>query len=428
MALEITKHTLNTYVGWCFVFYISCCCITDIAIFQLPQIQISELIFVGAFPFCFIYFDKIRLTNIDVALLAYVIVFMINAIYHQEKSIYLEAFGCIYLVVMSVLLSRFLAYQGNFSTYLPIAIKGLFVVSVLTGIVGLLLHYLNVDHSLGYIYKDFPYLGDVWRLNGYTWNNLLLSCIAFSSFYIIGFNSNVVKVLVFVFIALCISIFTLSKEILIFGGLLSFGLLSRKYVMPKKTFFGIIIFLAIIMIWFTFFVSKPTSQSFEEAKINNSSQIDPNRLFSIAEYDFYGTTYFYMAKASIFMISNTPLVGIGSGKFSTELQDLQSKETYPPNLSVYDTHDFYWGQIAELGILYGIFLILFLLQFIRVLVNSLNLDKSQYIFIALSFSYFIISYLVGGSKHYRHFWVFIGILNYFYLTQTNGLTISDSKK
>jgi len=410
------QNNLNVIVGWLFIGYISLCSVTTLPIFSIPQIQISEIFFILLLPLSFIYFKNRKCTSIDKLLFIYVSLFLINAIYHWNLTSTFETFGSIYLVLMSIILSRFLAYENNFNSYIKKSMLGLFGVTTITGVLGLLLHFLNIDHSFGSIYNDFPYLGDVWRLHGLSWSNLLLSCIALSSFYLILIDKKYTITFFIVLVSIIVTVFTLSKEIIIYSILMILGIYLKKHFISKKIILGLVSILSIFMVWFTFFVFAPKGQSLEISKIGNPTQIVPIAVFNIGNYEFYGTTYFYMAKASLIFISQNPIWGIGSGQFSSQLQKAKSSGDYPSDLSVYDTHDFYWGQIAELGFLYVVFLGLLLVELYHLLNNRLQLEMKNFLFISLTFSYFLIAYLVGGSKHYRHFWIFIGIVNYFYLS------------
>lgn len=406
----------NSILGILIIAYAASCCITTLPFGGMLPIQISEIIFLFMLPFAPGYFRNVTVTRIDKILFLYLGIFLLNAAVHVEAVTRMEVAGTIYLVVMSLLLSRFFAEPGNYDKYLPKAMYGLYYTCIITGLGGYILHSLGISDYFGHIYGNYPYFGDIWRLDGLTWCNLLLSCIAFSTFFILSFEKKRERKILFAIAGLITGAFTVSKEMVIYAALL--GIAASNFLSEKKYHLLIkasCLVLAVFMVCATFFAVKVKEEPLQSSHLTNETQIGEDVLFASGNFAFHGTTYFYMAKSAVTLLKDNILFGVGSGQFRDKLSELQEKGEYPPKLNVYDTHDFYLGQLSELGIFYMVFLVFFLRESFMILENKRNFDRELYIALVLTLSYFLISFLVGGSKHYRHFWVFLGLLNSCYI-------------
>lgn len=412
----------NNMLGWLIIAYISSCCITTLSLFGIYQIQIPEVIFLLLIPLGIRYIkDTRQVTKLDTILFIYLIIFLVNAIFHPNAKTLTEVLGTFYVVIMSHIFSRFLSFKNNFEIYLPKAIYGLFFTSVISGLAGYLLHITGITNYFGHFYGNYPYFGDVWRLDGLTWCNLLVSCIMLSLLFLHIFEKDHKKLVYYTITGILVCALTLSKEIVILITILVMLYVSKSYFVHYKKFFAFgSCSVALFVGFMTFFAVRDKNLTFNESSISNNSQIGEEILFSGEGYAFHGTTYFYLAKSAAELFTENKVKGIGSGQFYDKILERQKIGKYPASLTPYDTHGFYLGQLSELGIFYLLFLGLFLFESIQFLQNKLQLDKVHLLVLSSILIYFLISYMVGGSKHYRHFWVFLGILNSYYLNNTIG--------
>lgn len=390
-----------------------------IKINNITFIQPQEIVFLISLPFIYLYLrNTISFTRLDKLILFYLSIFLCNLILNPSIETLIEVFGTFYLITLYFIVSRILVKSNNINLLIENSILGLLITSILTGLISYTFHALGITDRFMYRYYGFPYFGDVWRLNGFTWSNLLLSCISFCLFFLPKMKLNVIYKMGLTLIGFTIGLLTYSKEIIVLLSLFIFQLYSiynNKFSRILLISYSAII--SVPVIFFTFFVVKPTNMNRNDLNINNERQISKDAILKIGNLECYPTTYFFLFKSSIEMIKENPLSGIGSGKFYAALNNLKYK--YPEKFTSYDTHDFYWGQTAELGLLYILFLFFLFREILKIILNKNNLIPEKYhLTISLIFMYFLICYLVGGSKHYRHFWIFLGIVNAFILRRS----------
>jgi hypothetical protein len=264
-------------------------------------------------------------------------------------------------------------------------------------------------------------LGDTVRLKGFTWCNLLLSAISLGLFFVHLFSYKKLVLYLIISGGIIVSLLTFSKEfvpfILLFM-LMHFGL-KTKYNLLYNCLPYFTILIASLMVVLTFFVIKPNYNKTNYNTFSASSNtgvVNWNAGITVSNFTLYPTTYFYLFKNSLTFFKNHPYFGIGSGRFKLELDHLKENNAYPKSFQTDDTHDLYWGQVAELGVLYLFFLGGFFFLFIRIWKNNDLIIPVQYHTpIVYTFVFFFICFLIGGSKTYRHFWIFLAIVNSFYL-------------
>ena len=406
------KLNINDVRGWLFVIYVSLSSITTLPLWSMYQIQMQELVFILLFPLCLGYFQTRKFTRLDVCFALYLLVFAANVLIHRNKDTGLESVGTFYLVSMAFLWSRFLAEGKNMDIFMPRALKGMLWVAIGTGVAGFLLHLSGVYSGFGHIYVNYPYFGDIWRLDGLTWCNLLLSCLALASFFYTSFEKDNKTKLFVLALAVLIAALTVSKEIIVYIVLLAaciYWLHTEQ--LHKSHLFMLTGVLSVTMIVSTFFVFRPETRDIKVSAVSNESQVEYRPLTTVGGIAIHGTTYYYMAQSAIHMFHENPFGGIGSGRFMEKLNQYKENQLYPAKLEVYDTHDFYWGQLAETGMAYLIFLFFFLYEVYQLIKNRPGFANDVHVVLSVSMVFFLVTFLVGGSKHYRHFWVFLGIVN-----------------
>lgn len=384
-------------------------------------IQPSELVFLICSPIYFLLLRKERtFTKMDGLFLFYVLIFVVNLMLNPSAVTLFELLGVGYFYTLFLLISRVLAYSAEPDIFLTKAIVGLLGVSIFSGLLAYFLHILGLSDSFVYFYEGYPYFGDVWRVSGFSWSPILLSNICFCLFLLpqLGISGKW-KVMLFIlgFIVGCL---TLAKEIVIFIALFAFLWYFRNAKGDRTKFLPLYsVPIAIAMVGLTFFVVKPAGLSKKEANLMNRGQIVQEPVFTTEKFELYPTTYYYLFQAAIALTRAEPITGVGSGRFKMELRELRKEGKYPGYFRVYDTHDFYWGQTAELGVIYLIFLVFFLKMAWEVIRNKDQFIPTQYhLSLSVIFIFFIITMMVGGTKHYRQFWIFLAIVNGFMLRNT----------
>jgi len=384
-------------------------------------IQPQEIVFLIFLPVNLSLLLNIKVfTFLDKLFSFYLLIFFINILANPSLTSLIETVGVTYLFTTYLIISRVFARGTDFDALLKNSIIGLLITSISIGTFSVLLHVFGFSDRFVSFYPKFPYLGDVWRINGFTWSNLLLSNIGFGLFFLVQIRIARIWKIILVSVGFCVGAFTLSKELVILFMLFTFLLYSfSKDRAPILFLLGYSGILATFAIVFTFFVLKPVDVTITDFNLENDTQIGSESILTINKIEFYPTTYFFLFKSSIEMIKQNPLFGLGSGRFKEELINL--KGIYPESLKKYDTHDFYWGQVAELGLLYVVFLVFFIRALGKIFFNENDIIPKRYhMIVSVTFLFFLICFLVGGSKHYRHLWIFFGIVNSFLIRDRNS--------
>ncbi len=391
-------------------------------LWKLPHLdskfQLSEILFLLLFPLSIPLLKKIKFTPIDYLFLGYASLFIINVFLHPELNVLLEVSGTLYLVSMYFLLSRFLAQVPQIDAYLKKAFLGLLVFACISAIIGYLLYVFDLSTRYVIDYKDYPYLGDIVRWRGFSASpNMLSSIICICIFFIQSSAMKPLQKWLITLLVLCIAAMTFSKELAAFFALLLFMLVIPKLFrrLPLRLtlpYFGIV---TIVMVALTFFVYVP-KQLETNLNYDNKQVIAHEAIFSTEHLDVIPTSYYYLFQAAKTFITRHPIAGIGVGNFQFDLKNLKKEGGYPSNIPIYETHDFYWGQIAEIGFTYFIFLFFLGWGYIHLIKNEAGIFNERYhLFFVITIIFILIESAIINTQHYRHYWIFFAIVNNFYL-------------
>lgn len=391
-------------------------------LWKLPYLdskfQLSEILFLFLFPLSIPLLKKIKYTPIDFLFLGYASLFIINVFFHPELNVLLEVSGTLYLVGMYFLLSRFLAQVPQIDTYLTKAFLGLLAFACISATIGYLLYVFGVSTRYVIDYKNYPYFGDVVRWRGFSASpNMLSSIICVSIFFIQSSTIKPLQKWLLTLLALGIAALTFSKELAAFFALLLFMLVIPKLfkTLPLKITIPYFSLLALVMVALTFFIYVPKQL---EANLNydNKEVIAHEPILSTAQLDVIPTSYYYLFQSAKTFAAQHPIAGIGVGNFQFELKKLKEQGGYPSNIPIYETHDFYWGQIAEIGFTYFIFLFFLAWGYLHLIKNKAGVFNERYhLFFVISIIFILIESAIINTQHYRHYWIFFAIINNFYL-------------
>ncbi len=425
MKIEIkAKEILGNTVSYLLIVYFSTITITKLFHFGGSTfLQIPEICFLLILPLCKFSIGPIRFTLIEKAVIFFILALILNLIFLFKQRNLLEIVGCLYLVAFFFIVSRLLADPEIRKKVIHWGTIGNVLVCSVVAIAAIVLHFYFDNHSLLRFYKDYPYFGDSWRLIGLSSNNLIITSLGMSVLIIpsLSMHRNVKAILIFISLLVCF--LTLNKEfgilILILSILLYFNKIE-KYISLKAYKFLYLI-LAVVFTFLTFFVARPSSIPYEKSKIFNPEQTTVQSLFSVADFDFHGTTYYYLFKNSVVAFLQNPLIGIGFNQLSYFIEEINAKSMYPSEMKVYGSHDLYWGPTAELGFLYLLFLVISIIGISKYLktrrIEEANLHNS----LGAVALFFGISFLISGSIQYRHLWIILALINSYYINSNMKL-------
>lgn len=369
-------------------------------------------------PFLRLHHLKGKWTTIDRAVLCFAIALLLNLATHFSVANCIEILGCFYLIFFYVFASRLLANGLDRGFVLKWGMLGNIGVCFLIGIIGCLLHLFINDHGYFRFYENYPYFGDTWRLIGLSSNNIIMTCLGMSILFIPFLKLRSIVEFPLIIFSIFICLLTYNKEIVVLIPLIVlvyFYNSKKKYIHDKLV--GIFyIGLSLISIFFTFFAFHKSNFNYEQTPIYNPEQVNTVVEFSFLNFDFHGTTYFYLFKNSISAFFENPIFGIGFNGLKSYITSHRDEGSYPIDLKLYGSHDMYWGPAAELGLFYILFLFLLGFAFKQLLSIKANIDTITYNSLIAVFLFFGISYFISGSVQYRHLWVFLAIVNSYLLS------------
>ncbi len=407
---------------------IGCCSLTILLDLQLREFQLTELFFLLLFPaFLWILYKDHKngsFTTLDLLVVYYLCLNTLNFAFHYPATQLSEYIGVVYLGMMYFLVSNLIGRGYITMTQITKSMRYLLAITVGSGMIGFFLYQTGVTSKFVVLYDDYPYLGNVVRWCGFSWCTIYVGCIILPCFYLISQLTSQRKIFLVTLVSLLFCSFSLSKEIILFVILLFFYNLGiRRISMPSfKIILPLIFVVSVFMVTTTFFVIKPTSQKIN-IKIENVNQVGDKQILKTDLFEVYPTTYYYMFRNAFDMLAEHPFFGIGNGQFMEQLEIRKHSGRYPQKLTTNDTHDLYWGPAAELGLGYFIF-ILPLISILYFYAANISVSYEMKLALLLIVTYYIISYLIGGSRNFRHFWIFLGIINGLWVYKQNCLNLT----
>lgn len=381
------------------------------------KFQPAELMFLLMLPLGFTLFRKFYWTKLDLILLTYLGLCGLNFIIHGSQSVLLETIGTVYLFGVYLFISRFIFQLSQPQDFINKAMLGNLILAGLIAIMGFIIYSLGIPTKYALPFPDYPYFGDVVRWKGAAASpNMLLSITFFGlCFTLVSQFSLKIKISALLF-ALVVLLGTLSKELLAAFSLLS--VLIFCLIFHKKIKFKILIPYSIVigstMVALTFFVYKTNLQ--DDVSLNNSRILSESPIYKNTYLEIIPTCYFYFFRNATRLITEQPLTGIGSGSFRKEMKLAQATGHYPKAITTYENHDLYWGRVAELGIGYlflGVLVLYGLWCFTRL--DPVLFPTHFYTAFCIIIAFMLIESLTLGTKHFRHYWIFLGFINGFLL-------------
>ncbi len=373
------------------------------------KVQLFELVFLGFIVY--IGIKNIRLLEfdkwlkIDRALLFLLLLSVVNVLVHPESQVLLENMGTIYLIAVYYIISRVLRHSRDIQNVLRLGFGSLAVAMIVVCSFLILLYFImDIKHGI-YVYKNYPYLGNVIRLQGLSSSpGLLVSCIAFCMFMFqtapIKKRNWLLPVLLFI-----LAFLTLSKEFFWSCFLLLMYGFVQKFDLEKQWWPYVTIGLVSIgILFFVFFLPCQNRDCLKK------SHVLGNPIKVTEKISIRPTSYFYLQKSALAQIVTHPIFGVGFGNYQKNNQAYKMAGFVPNNIPAYEPHDNFLSRVAEYGIGYLIFILLFfdglgeLYQRIKLRIDAKFAGILLFLII-----YIIIEGLYLGSMHFRHYWVTLGM-------------------
>lgn len=386
----------------------------------MNKIQLFEPIFLVAFIILVAYSFKkqasedtfnrwiVFLNPIDKALLVFMGLTLLNLTTHPSRSVFMECIGNAYVLTIYFFFSR-TTYLIHPLSNLPKAWRLMGVFTFLACVFSLIWYHQTGSERYVTVYPDSAYFGTIVRPKGFSSSSNAAASVLVFSFFLGKMDLNGAKRLLFCVFILLAGALTQSKEIIFLVGLLLlFGLLYTLKSRVSPVLFKVIgitgYFLwTIVCVVMTLWI------------ISFSDLGAESKHFFIGNLPiFYQPTgYFYLFDVAIRTIQEAPILGIGLGNFFDKVQYYKDLGVYPTSLATFEAHDLYWGMLAQLGIGYIVFLVIFihaLQKTIRQLWQK-GLSNEAITFGCCLLFVGIDAFSDVGAIHFRHYWILLGIVS-----------------
>jgi hypothetical protein len=400
----------------------------SVKILDLPltknKLQPGDLIFLVISATTLFHLKKIRfwqLNRIDYAVLFWLIAHLITCLFHPTSASIFELIGTLYLSCLYFIIN--LLWQNNsvkdieqfFCKYINISVA-------LISTIGLIIYVLALagfPTSFVLFLHDYPYFGDLYRLQVWTRQPIMLSSIlsVFILFLIPFKNNNYLNKWILV-IALVALILTFSKSTAIFVACFSSFILFSKFktYLLKST---IIIASAFCIYLFATHYVIINKSEFKQGHF--FFFLDKTPSADLGESYLLKTGYLMLKERSAYAFINNPIVGIGSGNL-TKYKEYYPNENYKIiSTDYYDPHSSITGILSEMGIIgFAAFVFLYFSLFKTILSykisnNSVtNLEFKLKAALLLILIYMLSEAFCADVMNFRHYWIIFAFISVFY--------------
>lgn len=440
------KQQQNSFLQyWSLLIAIYLLSISFQTIFSFPfignKLQLPEIIFLFTCIFLLlnlkkIPFDLFTFNLLDRALMAYLGVTLITAFFANNIHPFLEFFGLLYLLINYFLIRLFfISIPQRMPSFISKNLIGMGLIAAFFGLVGLGLTYFGGENPLGYVYKNYPYLGDVIRVNGFTSTpNMLASILNVSIIFLLIniFEKRNLRLFSILSILLTAYFFTFAKIIiLLFIGVIFLIIQKQQFNLSAFTKFSLrfiaLSFFILYLVGTHFIFVKKTDLALEEIKKSafNTGVV----VGKTASYEIIPTSYLTLKQSTYYLGKEHFFTGVGVGNHGIYFKRLKEEGLFPKHIPNYDPHSTYFGSFAETGI-FGLLAILYL-TFVLFKISRFLLKTSKYNRLVLAVSsclvIFIMEAISVDAMNFRHLWLLFAILSAVYnLEQNDQLELSRS--
>ena len=389
-------------------------------LFYFPVIQYKLQIFEVIFLITFIIYFKSVIKVIKnpfplkMPLAIFLLLIAINLIAFFDRNTILGNISNLYTILIPIV---FFTLGRNVRNFQQAIERGLLLASVLmpiTCLMSYLIYYFGLSEAFVFRYIDYPYLGDIVRLKGFaTTPNEVVFISSICIFYLLFKEKRIKQFYKILLITMLLNslFFTFSKEILIIPFAILIGAILTRIKFPFLSW--MITIISIVSITSITFLYFSTAEKIIEKDYVDKTEV----VFEIGKIKAYPTAYFSLWRSGVRMIQEHPLLGVGYGNFSKEVDEYKLRGVYPENLPSLRPHDNYIGLIAQYGFGFTFFLTFLILSLRRILRN--NILEEDKMFIATSLIFILIFGFTQLSYHSRWMWVFFGIVM-LYATNKKG--------
>lgn len=391
------------------------------ALFTNSTVQLPDIIFAVLFIVALISRTltiPAKLSKTDILLLLWAASSIgVNLFVHLPSSLLQIGIQIYLFCVFFIFRKFFILWKEQFLTLVCNAFILMGLCASLCGMLGFLLYHNGIESNLVDIYYHYPYKGDTLRALGFTSSptmlmELISTAILFLSERALIANKIKPKEIAAFIILIIGALLTYSKEMVLLLPAFCFLFMLRQKLSKSIKIVLIIVMIICInsYLFFTHFIILPVAQNeqlpvLQQTEYSTGKIVYENNHILILE-----SSYFALKKVSIKIAEKHPLMGVGSGNYGQELNEMKLRAEFPKHIPLYDPHSTYFGMAAENGIPVLILLLLALAVLLTRLFKNKELF-SHYRILALyaGLPLLLLTAISADILNYRHFWVLLGI-------------------
>lgn len=347
-----------------------------------------------SFPFSF------NNSILSYAVLVFFLATLISLVVNSSWNVLLESLGNFYFTILFYCLSH-LFFKFDLYKYLAPAAKYLMISITIIAVYAYLRLLILGDSSLFMVYNNYPYFGNVYRLEGFFNSpNMAVSVISFASLYLL-WPDNKPKPVYAIILGGLISFGALSKEFLNYLAIIITSTLRKK--IGKRLVCLFLLASALVSTFLTLFVFC------KEGNCNEDNQVLGSPITIYENISIRPTSYFYLREVGWNTFLKYPVTGIGLGNFQELTKEIVKKGKNKCRSFDYEACDAYIGIASQIGVLHFIFIFLVGLQ---VFYGFKYATSFPLLLIPLLFTlYMAMESQLIGTLHFRHYWINLAILN-----------------
>lgn len=414
---------------WLVIYVVSC---GFQSIFNWPflsdKIQLPEFVFLaGLFCFPAMYHPKTlpHISPFGSWCIAWCLIHFVLWLAHPSISGMLETLGVIYLILLALFCHQIISrYAPTFSKL--IWHQSLFILGWTMSAVAVVTYLLAMTiwpNPTAQIFFDYPYFGDVLRLQGFTSTPAMyVSIITLPIGSCLmqhreskGQSIHLISAAFFSLVALL----TFSKSMLFILWLwIAWFYFDARHRRFMVIFSGIVLLgLHVILTHFLWVENT----RFTQDQFRNSPYTSNTLIWQGPSWSVIGSGYYCFKRTAWELFIDQPFTGTGPGNYNHAINHQKELGKYPQHLPSYDPHCSFLGALATLGIGGGLlWLMIFYALFHRFIQTGWSAADPEKFYMALLCSIMLFESISMDVMNFRHYWVFVVVAISTFSVSTNN--------
>ena len=377
--------------------------------FQIPEIVFLVLLILSTFHAK----PKIKFHFSFLPIILFTAWSIVSISFHYSKSSLLEGVGLLYLFILGAITAWVVSISDR--VFLNWLIKAFILgiaINCFFAVVGFLFLYNGIENGWGREYVDYPIIGTVYRMEGFTSHPIMLSNLAICALLLslAVFEKNRKFILSLLLIGIGLS---LTKSIL--SGLAAMIIVYHDKIATRFRISSTLILILVISILFvkeylTHFTIPITDQQAD--KLSNTLYWGGDIKIPInKDYSIFNTVYFQLKGSSFEAFLEHPMTGVGGGSSNAYNLEKVNAGLLPETVKKFDPHSSVLGILAEFGIIGFSLIVLSFIFLFKILHRLLKEGDTKLVLSLLAaFLFIVFESFSADVLNYRHLWLLGGIV------------------